>query len=745
MIHPTAGLVPRPIDRIASQIQAELSPLSDAPSNRRAQLPRRAGQTVAFAAQSVRCSDMPILRTPARRLRRAGAYAAVLLLAGCGRGAPRSSATPAGAGLRPSILLVTLDTTRADAIGPGARGVETPVFDALAARGRRFTQAYATVPETLPSHTSMMTGLYAGGHGVHENGRRLSDQTPLLAERLRGAGYRTAAFVSTFTLARRFGLARGFDVYDDQLPAGAVERSSRDTTDAALALLDRRAGTPLFLWVHYNDPHAPYEPPEPYRSRYVGHPYLGEVAAMDAQLGRLVAAFARDVPEPRAIVVVADHGEGLGDHGEPQHGYLLYQSTVHVPLVLAGPGVAAGATDTPVSTRRIFFTVLDWAGLGAAHSLRADDADPVLAEAMKPFLEFGWQPQTMIVSGSRKAILAGKVQEIYDLAADPGEMHDLDATATLPAAVRTALWDYPVPSLAAAAQNLPLGAEDRQKLASLGYVSGGATPIVRKDAPRPADMTQLFEPIGEADGLFVAGRYAKAAPLLAKILSDDPQNLGVALQLAASYSALGQNAQAEATFRKAAAMAPDSPDVRLYLALHEARGPGWEQAAPLLEQVLASAPDRLPAVEALATIRERQGRASDAIALWQRAFALRSPSAPELVHLGDLEMGVGATEPAIAAFERARALDPRGFGRDLDLGVLYLAAHRFADARGALDRVPASDPRYPMALFKRAQVSVLLHEADAAARIAAARAHADASTRPLIAREKLFEAVGARN
>lgn len=667
----------------------------------------------------------------------------VLLLAACGRGAPSSSGAPVGAGLRPSVLLVTLDTTRADAVGPDAKGVETPAFDALASRGRRFTQAYATVPETLPSHTSMMTGLYAAGHGVHENGRRLSDQTPVLAEHLHGAGYRTAAFVSTFTLARRFGLARGFDIYNDDLPAGAVERSSRATTDAALALLDRRAAAPLFLWVHYNDPHAPYEPPEPYRSHYAGHPYLGEVATMDAQLGRLVAAFARDVPEPRAIAVVADHGEGLGDHGEPQHGYLLYQSTVHVPLVLVGPGVAAGATDTPVSTRRVFFTVLDWAGLGAAHSLRADDPDPVLAEAMKPFLEFGWQPQSMIVDGIQKAILAGKVQEIYDVAADPGETHDLQATVILPPAVRTALWDYPVPSPAAAALNAPpLDAEDRQKLASLGYVSGGATPLVRKNAPRPADMTKLFEPIGEADGLFVAGRYAKAAPLLAKILSDDPHNLGVALQLAASYSALGQNAQAEATFRKAAVMAPDSPDVRLYLALHNARGPDWAQAAPLLEQILASAPDRLPALEALATIRERQGRAPDAIALWQRAFALRSPSAPELAHLGDLEMGEGATDLAIAAFERARALDPHGFRRDLDLGVLYLAARRFADARDALDRVPASDPRYPMALFKRAQVSVLLHGPDAAARIAAARAHADAATRPLIAREKLFEGVG---
>jgi arylsulfatase A-like enzyme len=230
-------------------------------------------------------SIAPNRRTLASYLPRVIACAAILLVAACTRDASPSSGRHAGLARQPSILLVTLDTTRADAIGPGSTGVDTPAFSALAARGRRFTQAYATVPETLPSHTSMMTGLYPAGHGVHENGRRLSDQTPLLAERLHGAGYHTAAFVSTFTLARRFGLARGFDVYDDEL-AGAVERSSAGTTAAALTLLDRRAGTPLFLWVHYNDPHAPYEPPEPYRSRYAGRPYLGEVAAMDARRSR---------------------------------------------------------------------------------------------------------------------------------------------------------------------------------------------------------------------------------------------------------------------------------------------------------------------------------------------------------------------------------------------------------------------------------------------------------------------------
>ena len=233
---------------------------------------------------------------------------------------------------------MTLDTTRADAIGPEAKGVETPAFNALAARGRRFRQAYATVPETLPSHASMLTGLYPAGHGIHENARYLSETHTVLAERLRQTGYGTAACVSSFILARRFGLARGFEAYDDELSPRSVERSAAETTARALAQLAEKPRPPLFMWVHYFDPHAPYTPPEPFRSRYAKTPYLGEVAAMDQQLGRLVQAFEELVPGPIAIVVAGDHGEGLGDHGESQHGNLLYQSTMRVPLLLVGPG-----------------------------------------------------------------------------------------------------------------------------------------------------------------------------------------------------------------------------------------------------------------------------------------------------------------------------------------------------------------------------------------------------------------------
>ena len=675
--------------------------------------------------------------------RSAVALVTVLLAGACGRTPGREPSADRRPATRPSILLVTLDTTRADAIGPEAAGIETPAFNALAARGRRFRQAYTAVPETLPSHASIMTGLYPAGHGVHENARTLAASHPVLAERLRSAGYGTAAFVSSFVLARRFGLARGFDLYDDELPQGQEERTARDTTDRAIAFLDRDSRRPLLLWVHYYDPHHPYRPPEPYLSRYRKSPYLGEVAAMDEQLGRLVQAFERKVEGPTAIVVAGDHGEGLGDHGEAQHGKLLYQATMHVPLLTAGTGLPPGVSETPVSLRRVFDTILALASLGPGPSLagpeRDLERDVVLGEAMKPFLAYGWQPQVMAVSGRTKAILAGK-QEAYDLAADPAEAHDLGPAAALPRPLLTALRDYPVPSLDPLPVSAALGDEERRKLASLGYVGAGAAPAVRKDAPRPADMTRLFDALDLASGLFVREEYARVIPLLDRILAADPGNLDAALRLATAYSSLGHEEQALAAFRKAGDIAPRSPDVRTYLALHYAKGRQWEKAVPLLEQTVAETPDRLPAVEALALLRERQGRAGEALELRQKVYALRRPSAPELVRMGQLAMAVGRTPLAVESFERARADQGTGFAHDLELGVLYLAAGRYVEARQALDRVPPSHPAYPMALFKRAQVSVLLQEPDRADRIALARRRADATTRALIARERLFEA-----
>jgi len=636
----------------------------------------------------------------------------------------------AGARARPSILLVTLDTTRADAVG----GAATPALNRLAARGRRYSYAYATVPQTLPSHASMMTGLYPAGHGVRENARFLAEGHPLLAEKLKAAGYGTAAFVSAFAVAKRFGLGRGFDVYDEDFGEGAAERDAKGTTERALAYLGSAPAQPLFVWVHYYDPHYPYTPPEPHRSRHAGNPYLGEVAFMDEQLGRVVQAFEQRAAGAHAVVVVADHGEGLGEHGEQQHGNLVYQSTMHVPMLVVGPGIAAGTSDAPVSTRRVFHTVMRWAGLEAN-----DDAEPVvMGEAMKPFLDYGWQPQVMAVEGKLKTILAGRT-EVYDVVADPAEKRDLGPQASISRPVRAALRDYPLPSPQAAATTENLNDEEQRKLASLGYVASTVKPVIRPDAPRPADMAHLFPILDDAAALFVREQYAQAIPLLDRILGADPTNLDAALRLATAHSSLGHDAEALAAFRRAEAIAPDNADVRTYLALHLARGRDWERAVPMLERILAETPNKVPALEALALVRERQQRPVDAIELRRKLYALRAPSAAELIAMGSLAMQTGQTALAIDSFERARAAQGDAFRNQLELGVLLLAAGRLAEAREALDRVPASHPGYPMALFKRAQVSVLLHEPDAQARIAAARAQANEMTRELIARERLFQ------
>ena len=442
---------------------------------------------------------------------------------------------------------------------------------------------------------------------------------------------------------------------------------------------------------------------------------------MDQQFVRLVSVFRG------AVIIVGDHGEGLGDHGEAQHGDLLYQATMHVPLLLIGPGVNPGTTDGAVSTRRVFHTIRDWAGLDAAHSLRHAENEVVVGEAMKPFLDYGWQPQVMALEGRLKTISAGKI-EVYDVIADPAETHDLSATANLSRPVRAAIQQYPIPSFAPP----PADEESRKQLASLGYVATVAKPVVRKDAPRPAEMAHLFPLLDEAAHLFVDERYREAIPILERILKDDPHNLDSALRLATAQSSLGHDAEAVAAFQRAQAIDPNSEDVRTYLGLHYARGKRWQKAVPLLEEVVAKDPARLPAVEGLATVRERQGRMEDAIRLRQQIYAQRAPTSAELVHLGSMAMAVGQTAVAIDAFEKAHS------DHDLELGVLYLAAGRLQDASDALDRVPQSSPDYPMATFKRAQVSVLLHEPDASTHIDTARRHADATTRELIARERLF-------
>lgn len=670
-------------------------------------------------------------------------------LAGCSGGEAEKTPAAKAPQPKPALLLVTLDTTRADAMTPEV----APSFTALAARGLRFEQAYTTAPSTLTAHTSMMTGLYPAGHGIHENGRYLGADVPLLAEELQAAGYSTSAFVSGYPLAGQFGLARGFERYEDELgesEAGAerLERSAAATTAKALEFLGwavKPERPAPFVWVHYYDPHEPYAPPEPFRSRFAADPYRGEIAAMDEQLGRLVAGFEQAAAGRGSagfkIVVLADHGEGRGDHGEALHGNLLYQGVMRVPLAIAGSGVAPGVRQDPVSSRQIRATLLGWArGQEEAGSLLAPSTAPVLGEAMQPFLNYRWQPQVMAVGGRVKLIRSGRF-EIYDPIDDPAEQNDLAATLDPERTLARAIADYPLPAAGKAGPDLgTLGLEERRKLASLGYVASESLPTeVPANAPRPADMTGLFAELDAASHDFVAEKYALAVARFQKILAADPGNLMAAVRLGVGLSLLGRDSQAMAAFAQAKRIDPKSIEVRHYLAMHYLKTRQAALAEPLLEEVLAVQPNRYAALAGLAEIKKRQGQLAAAAELYQRSLA----SAPDLgrirVEIAQLRMELGETDAAIAAFEAARNdIGKKKFQHDLELGVLYLAQQNFEEARDALDRVPADHPAIAMALFKRAQVSVLLGESDRGERVRRALEKADRETRPLIENERLF-------
>lgn len=639
----------------------------------------------------------------------------------------------------PSILLVTLDTTRADSVGLETNQVGTPKLAALAATGVRFTQAYSTVPTTLPSHASMLTGLYPQDHGIRENGRRVSDKLELLAGFLQERGYETAAFVSGFPLSSEFGLARGFDHYDDDFGEGRAERRAAETTDRALENWLQETAAPGFVWVHFFDPHEPYDPPEPFDTRYANDPYLGEIAYMDEQVGRLIAGFTEwSQPGPWKILVVGDHGESLGDHGEMLHGNLLYQGAMRVPLIMAGSEIDPGVVDVAVSVRQVFSTILGWAGIERSGSLLAEGGEPVLAEALKPYLLYGWQPQFMAVRDGIKIIRSGET-EIYDVVADPEESDNLVGKVELDSLLSRALSDYAAAALAEGKQDSEtLSQESREKLASLGYFGSEARPVLRENAPNPKDMVHLYRDLDKGASLFIERQYEEAIPVFSRIAETDPSNFAVALRLAVAYSVTGEEAAALEFFERGRKIDSSSIDLHHYQAMHYLRYARDDLALPLFESVLAQMPDRLPALEGLAQIYTREGRIDDASRTLERIVQIKDSPGFELARLGELRMARGDTEGAIRAFEKAQTALGEQFTYNLELGVLYLADRRLIEAAANLDRVSKSHPGYPMALFKRAQVSVLLAEPDRKERVRLAWQHADDATRPLIENEHLF-------
>ncbi|HUG53506.1 MAG TPA: sulfatase-like hydrolase/transferase [Vicinamibacteria bacterium] len=515
----------------------------------------------------------------------------LLAAAACGRG---EAPAPAPAPPR-SVLLVTVDTLRADRLGAyGDARARTPVLDGLAAAGTLFENAYTPAPLTLPAHASLMTGLVPPAHGVRGNGTfALGPGIPTLAEVMRARGLATAAFVGGFPLVRRFGLARGFDHYDDAMgkPAGVgydlAERRADAVVGSARAWLAGRPG-PVFVWVHVFDPHAPYDPPPAFRDP---DPYRGEVAATDAALGELMRAWDARA-EPSLVVVTSDHGEAFGEHGEESHSLFVYDTTLRVPLLVRGPGWPAGGRRAPaVGLVDVPATIVEAMGPGPGlpgRSLReapeAGAGRALYAEAMAPRLDFGWSDLRAWRDGRYKFVRAPR-PELYDLRDDPGETRDLAAARPdLVARLRQGLDEALAASGEAESRRGP-DPDAAERLRALGYVQG---PEARGSGADPKDMLDVALLIARATGPF--RDHAAAAAAYRPIAQRDPANPLVNLRLADALLRSGRAEESIRHYERVIAGHPRTADAHVGLASAHAERGRLDQARTVLRQALAVDP-----------------------------------------------------------------------------------------------------------------------------------------------------------
>lgn len=651
-------------------------------------------------------------------LRRAGCVLGLFLLAACRE--PRRHF---------NVLFVTLDTFRADRISSA-----TPALSRLAREGVRFDAADSPVPLTLPAHASLLSGLLPLHHGLRNNGfGTFPPNRDTLATLLSRAGYRTGAFVGSFILDHRFGLDRGFERYDDEIARDSsdgsgtfeAERPAGAVIDRALSWLRQTDARPFFAWVHLYDAHAPYAPPPPYPQTYDG-----EIAYVDAQVARLLAAIDRN---NTIIVIAGDHGESLGAHGELTHGLLLYEPTLHVPMIVAAPSLAAHVVRTPVSTTDIAPTIASLAGTTFANAVDGRDlaadlraerephAEAVYAETKYP-ATFGWSELASLRTGAAKLISAPS-PELYDLDRDPGETVNVvtaqrrtyrDLTAHLEQLRATSVAVAPA----------TVDAETRAKLASLGYVApSGSQSVTPRD---PKAVVQLFRAFEEATALINAGRSAAAVASLEQLVHDDPGNHVFRETLARALRQTGDKHRAIALYREAVALAPNDADAWYNLAaalqeagddresevalgeaakrdpgrpeVHNVRGTALAERGDLpaaegeFRSVIAADPQNGRAYNNLGNVLRAMNRNDEAAEAYRKSIALAPRYADPLNGLGALLVAGGQARESLPYFDAALRLAPDFFEAELNRGIALQVSGNKEEAAAALRRLLARLP-----------------------------------------------------
>jgi arylsulfatase A-like enzyme/Tfp pilus assembly protein PilF len=578
-----------------------------------------------------------------------------------------------------------MDTTRADHLGCyGNRSIETPVLDDLARGGVLCAQAVTPVPATLPGHASLLTGLYPFNHGARANGTfKLEDSQLTLAEILRAEGYRTGAAVSAFVLDGQYGLDQGFDLYDDDLTVGMRyspqmfrERAAELTNEPARAWLGENGQERFFFWVHYFDPHAVYLPPEPYRDRYAHNLYDGEIAYLDAQIGDLLEYLDTLGVRDRTLVIVAsDHGEGLGEHGEQTHSLLVYDSTLHVPLIFHAPGGIPGGRvlHEQVSLVDVMPTVLDLLGVQAPPDLDGrsliepppDAGRPAYVETLSAMTLHGWAPLMGVRRDDCKFILAPE-PEVYDLRADPRELENLyrarpDLAMDLHAVLKDFLGEDPWLS-ARVKRNMPMDEEALEHLRALGYVGSAPQEPPEGDLeelPDPKVMVHHWERVQQGVGLRNQGNPGGAIELLSACLEEVPRDVFARQVLASTYAVRGEYEQALEHFTRALELAPGEVGTHLGIAnmllgldrIDDARNKAYE--------IRDMDPERGDVYVLLARIEARMHNEDEAFALLDKAIELDPGSAGPHAYnfMGHLHHQALRCQEAREAFNKAIEID----------------------------------------------------------------------------------------
>jgi tetratricopeptide (TPR) repeat protein len=615
------------------------------------------------------------------------------------------------------VLLITIDTLRADALGCyGGPGGATPWVDRVAREGVRFELAHAHSVVTLPSHANILSGRYPFQHGVRDNaGFRFPAEVDTAATLLERAGYRTAAFVSGFPLDSRFGLDRGFDVYEDSFAQGLggrefglPERRGSQTVALAKAWLDEAGEQPSFAWVHLYDPHSPYAPHEPWASRFPGQPYLGEVAAADAALGPLLGPLLDAGREARALVAItSDHGEGLGDHAEQTHGTFAYETTLRVPLVFYAPRILPSrAVAHPARHVDILPTVLDALGLEAPAGLAGVSLLPAIAgrdlpaagsyfEALSAMLTRGWAPLYGVVAGRRKYVEL-PLPELYDLGRDPGEERNLLVESERAATdLREVLAAYRREDAGIVVE--PESAETLARLAALGYVGAGA-PEAGGDAFSAADdpknLVELDAKMQQVIALQLAGDLEAALRTCLEVVDRRPRMRAASVQLAAIYRRLGRMPEAIATLREVVAADPEDAGSAVLLAVSLNDAGEFDETVRLLGPWVDREDPRPDALAARATALAQLGRPAEALADLERARGLDQTNPLIAVQIATVQIAEGSDQAAREVLEAAVAGSPRFGLAHHTLGLLALGRGDDAEAerrfRRALDLEPAN-------------------------------------------------------